>query len=360
MNAQQKYFTSRLMEWNRVSNNRQMPWKGEKDPYKIWLSEIILQQTRVEQGRAYYERFIKKFPTIQQLAAAPETAVFKLWEGLGYYSRCKNLIATARLITEKYGGRFPAVYEEILALKGVGPYTAAAIASFAFQLPHAVVDGNVFRVLARYFGDDTPADSTAGKKSFTALAGLLLDKKMPGLYNQALMDFGATICKPQAPRCPECPLRRRCRAFAAGTIALLPVKEKKITLRRRWFYYLQVEYNGKVYVRKRSAGDIWENLYEFVLYESSEPLAVTRLQKKAWLRKQLGQVHAAVLNFSPVLRQQLSHQLIEGQIIHLQAMEPPHLPGYEAVTAKQLARLPFPWLLAGWLNPKNSRPGFER
>src|SRR6201989_1587127 len=170
-------FTALLLKWHKGKNTRKMPWKGEKDPYKIWLSEIILQQTRVDQGWSYYERFVEAFPTIHELAHAPEQKVFKLWEGLGYYSRCRNLIATAKKIDAEYNGQFPATYEEILALKGIGPYTAAAIASFAFNLPHAVVDGNVTRVLSRYFGDSTPIDTTAGKKLYSELADALLDKQ---------------------------------------------------------------------------------------------------------------------------------------------------------------------------------------
>src|SRR5579859_1431456 len=194
-------FTKTLLGWNSSGNFREMPWKGEKDPYKVWLSEVILQQTRVQQGWAYYEKFINAFPTIKDLAAALEQKVFKLWEGLGYYSRCRNLIATARKISDEYNGRFPHTYEEILALKGVGPYTAAAIASFAYNLPHAVVDGNVVRVLARFFGITTAADTTSGKKQFAELATALLDPSQAGIYNQAIMDFGATVCTPRNPQC---------------------------------------------------------------------------------------------------------------------------------------------------------------
>ena len=205
-----------------------MPWKGEKDPYKIWLSEIILQQTRVEQGWDYYLKFIKAFPTVKHLATAPEAQVFKLWEGLGYYSRCKNLIATAKIIHQQYKNVFPSTYNEILALKGIGPYTAAAIASFAFNLPYAVVDGNVLRVMARMFGVRQPIDSTRGKALLTSLANELLDKQLPGIYNQAIMDFGAVICKPALPLCGECILNKHCIAYISRTVNLLPVKEKKI------------------------------------------------------------------------------------------------------------------------------------
>jgi A/G-specific adenine glycosylase len=222
----EKKFTEILMKWHKQHNSREMPWKGEKDPYKIWLSEIILQQTRVAQGWQYYTNFITRYPTIGQLAKAPDQEVFKLWEGLGYYNRCKNLLFTARQIVNEKNSIFPNQYEDLLALKGVGPYTAAAIASFAYNLPYAVVDGNVFRVLSRYFGIDDPIDSAKGKQVFTELAGKVLWKKEAGLYNQAIMDFGATVCKPFAPACSICPLQKYCRAFKEGRVNQLPVKEK--------------------------------------------------------------------------------------------------------------------------------------
>jgi A/G-specific adenine glycosylase len=205
-----------------------MPWKGEKDPYKIWLSEIILQQTRVEQGLKYYSRFIHAFPDVHQLANASEQSIYKYWEGLGYYSRCKNLITTAQIISKDLKGKFPGSYDEIKKLSGIGPYTAAAIASFAFNEQRAVVDGNVFRVLSRIFAIDESINSTDGKKTFNALAGKLLDKKNPAVYNQAIMDFGAVVCKP-VPTCAQCPFKKKCRAFLDDTIFSLPVKGKKIS-----------------------------------------------------------------------------------------------------------------------------------
>ena len=222
------FFTKKLLRWNKKYNRREMPWKGEKDPYKIWLSEIILQQTRVEQGWNYYLKFINTFPSVQQLAHASDTKIFKLWEGLGYYSRCKNLIATAKIIDKEYNGEFPDSYEKILSLPGIGPYTAAAIASFAFNLPYAVVDGNVLRVLTRIGGIKTPADSTKGKTLLNKLALELLDKKQPGLYNQAIMDFGAVVCKPKIPACHDCIMQKNCNAYQLELVAELPVKEKKI------------------------------------------------------------------------------------------------------------------------------------
>src|SRR5688572_13533166 len=216
-------FPAILIRWNKHQNVRQMPWKGEKDPYKIWLSEIILQQTRVDQGLKYYEKFVSHFPNIRQLAAAKDEKIYKLWEGLGYYSRCRNLIVTARFISKNLNGKFPDTFEDILALKGVGHYTASAIASFAYNFPHAVVDGNVFRVLSRIFGIKKPTDSTEGKKLFSQLAFELLDKKQPGIYNQALMDFGAVICKPY-PLCSICVFKDQCFAFKNDLVNQLPIK----------------------------------------------------------------------------------------------------------------------------------------
>ncbi|TAG08743.1 MAG: A/G-specific adenine glycosylase [Sphingobacteriia bacterium] len=266
-------FSSSLIQWNEQHNRRKMPWKGEKDPYKIWLSEIILQQTRVEQGLAYYESFIAAYPTILQLAAAKDEIVFKLWEGLGYYSRCRNLLTTARYIAFELGGVFPAQYEDLLQLKGVGPYTAAAIASFAYGLPHAVVDGNVYRVIARYFGIDLATDTTAGKKYFNELAQQLLFIKDPGKYNQAIMDFGATVCKPAAPACSTCILNKSCTALANGTVNALPVKSKTIQRKKRYLYYFIFQQAGFTAISQRMQKDIWHSLHEFYLMESTKLLS---------------------------------------------------------------------------------------
>ncbi len=344
-----KYFTDSLLRWNRKDNKRQMPWKGEKDPYKIWLSEIILQQTRVEQGWDYYDRFVAAFPKIEQLAKAPQTKVFKLWEGLGYYSRCKNLLATAKIVSSTYKGKFPENYDDILALKGVGPYTAAAIASFAFNQSYAVVDGNVFRVLSRFFGIRQPVDSTGGKKLFTQLANELLDKKQPGIYNQALMDFGAVICKPKQPLCATCPLKIRCMAYLGDMVNELPVKEKTIKKKSRWFYYLIAEHNGKVYLRKRGPKDIWENLYEFILEETTQANLVELATDLPSFKKMLGKNKVKTLAVSRSFRQQLTHQTIHGQFIRIMIKKPLKLDGYKLFDANQLNKLPFPKLITAYL-----------
>jgi A/G-specific adenine glycosylase len=351
--TEEQNFVKKLLQWNNTENNRQMPWKGEKDPYKIWLSEIILQQTRVDQGLEYYNRFVAAFPAVNDLAEAPETRVFKLWEGLGYYTRCKNLIATARYISHELKGVFPDEYTEILKLKGVGPYTAAAIGSFAFNLPHAVVDGNVFRVLSRYFGIAVPTDTNEGKQLFTSLANKLLDKKQPGKYNQALMDFGAVICKPQLPLCNSCVLQIKCIAYTRKIVNELPVKEKKIVKKTRWFYYLVVEYRGKQYVRLRGPKDIWENLYEFVLIENYTAIPLEKLQTVQKVKELFGKNPFELVQISPLYKQQLTHQTIHGQFIKIKINKPLSAKGYEAVLPEQIDRLPFPKFITAYLKDKN-------
>ncbi len=348
----QVFFTKQLLVWNQKYNRRQMPWKGEKDPYKIWLSEIILQQTRVEQGLDYYNRFIKTFPTVKDLAKAPETKVFKLWEGLGYYTRCKNLIATAKYISKDYKGKFPHKYEDILALKGVGPYTAAAIGSFAFNIPKAVVDGNVFRVLSRYFGIDVPIDSAEGKKMFSSKADELLDKKQPGIYNQAIMDFGAVICKPQSPLCKECILKKNCIAFAENKTDVLPVKEKSIIKKTRWFYYLIAEYEGGQYIRMRGTKDIWENLYEFILIEEPEMIDTDKLLSSKKVKEILGNEKSTFTSISAVYKQQLTHQTIYGRFIQLKLSKPLLLTGYKMISKGEISHLPFPKFINQYLQDK--------
>ena len=326
-----------------------MPWKGETDPYKIWLSEIILQQTRVEQGWDYYNRFVKTFPSIEKLARASEQKVFKLWEGLGYYTRCKNLLATAKFIASEKKGKFPNNYDDILVLKGVGPYTAAAIASFAFNLPHAVVDGNVFRVLSRFFAIDTPIDNGTGKKQFTALAEELLDKKQAGIYNQALMDFGAVVCKPKNPLCTACPLKTECRAFAQDKIDKLPVKAGKINKKKRWFYYFVVEENGKILVKKRGPKDIWENLYEFTLLETQSSATIDFLRKAEIIKNLYTKSKFEIKHISKLYKQQLSHQTIQGRFIYVTIKNNIQLKGYKAVTYKEITKLPFPKFITAYL-----------
>ncbi|GAB3015034.1 A/G-specific adenine glycosylase [Niabella terrae] len=344
-------FSEILLKWNKIQNNRKMPWKGERDPYRIWISEIILQQTRVEQGLAYYQRFIADFPDVHRLAAAPEAAVFKRWEGLGYYSRCRNLMATARLIVDAFQGRFPDSYEGLLQLKGVGPYTAAAIASFAYNLPHAVVDGNVLRVLARVFGIEKPIDSTAGRKYFERQAAALLDRRHPGHYNQAIMDFGATVCKPAAPSCEQCVYQASCIAYQHNRITQLPVKEKKLKQRQRFFYFFVLRRGGKLALRQRTAADIWQQLYEFPVLElplaGQEEQAVLQAGQLGWIS---GQRQARVV--TGPLQQKLTHQTITAVFIEAPAKRgrvPASLETCAWVDPAELTAFAFPKIIHRYL-----------
>jgi A/G-specific adenine glycosylase len=270
-------FNSILTIWYSV-NKRDLPWRRSKKPYNIWLSEIILQQTQVKQGLPYYEALVSKFSTIQDLANASETEVLKLWQGLGYYSRARNLHFSAKYITEHSNGVFPQNYKDLLQLKGVGDYTASAIASICYEEPVAVVDGNVYRVLARYFGIDTPINSTEGIKQFKTLAESLLPTSNFGDYNQAIMEFGARQCKPQSPICSECPLNVNCKAYATAAIKLLPVKLKKIKVSKKYFNFIvMTSEDNYTYLEQRTKKGIWQQLYQFPLIETETPVTAEQL-----------------------------------------------------------------------------------
>ena len=257
-------FAQTLLKWFEAYG-RELPWRETHDPYAIWLSEIILQQTQVKQGWDYWQRFMRRWPTVNDLAAASEDEVLREWQGLGYYSRARNLHNAAQQIVAL--GHFPDTLEEIKQLKGVGDYTAAAIGSIAFGLPAAVVDGNVYRVLARHFGIATPINSTEGKKEFTALAQSLLPETSAGLYNQAIMDFGAIQCTPQSPKCVVCPLQESCEALRTGKVSTLPMKEKKLKIKERHLIYIYIRCQGETAIHRRGEGDIWQGLWEPVLME---------------------------------------------------------------------------------------------
>ncbi len=302
-------FTKIIIAWY-TKNKRDLPWRNITNPYFIWLSEIILQQTRVEQGMSYYLSFTKAFPTINKLANASEEEVIKLWQGLGYYSRARNLHATAKHIGSTLKGMFPTNYNDLLQLKGVGPYTAAAISSFAFNLPHAVVDGNVYRVLARVFGVKTPIDSTQGKKEFQELANELLDKKQPAIFNQAMMEFGAIMCKPQNPDCASCVLNSICIAYNKKMVTKLPVKEKATKVRNRYFNYIVLKHKNNIAIKKRTANDIWKNLYDFPLIETEKELKEAELLKKSEWKKMVGESDYNIHSVSKTYKHVLSHQII--------------------------------------------------
>ena len=263
---EQTSFTSALLRWF-AQHGRELPWRGIGDPYGIWVSEIILQQTRIDQGRDYWLRFMQRFPTVEALAAASEDEVLRQWQGLGYYSRARNLHAAARQVVAM--GGFPHTVEGLRALKGVGDYTAAAVGSMAFNLPAAAVDGNVYRVLARHYGIDTPINTTRGKHLFQAMAQELLPVQEAGTFNQAMMDFGATWCTPRSPRCIDCPVADTCDALRTGRVTVLPVKEKKLKIQERHLTYIYIRHEGKVALRRRPAGDIWQGLWEPLLVEDA-------------------------------------------------------------------------------------------
>lgn len=318
-----------------------MPWRSSNDPYHIWLSEVILQQTRVEQGMPYYLKFVKAFPTVTDLANAPEDDVLNLWQGLGYYSRARNLHSAAKMIATACKGKFPESYSEILALKGVGEYTASAIASIAFGLPHAVVDGNVYRVLSRVYKMDDPIDSTSGKKKFNQLAHAILDLKNPGNHNQALMEIGSLVCFPSNPQCGQCPVAHLCLARADKSFVSLPVKVGKTKVKERKFHYLVVTDGKKTVLKKRGEKDIWLGLYDFRLIESDAPEneILTTLKKM----KPLEVVKDGFMKHI------LSHQKIQATfwLIRVKTLELHK--GELAVRLDQLDDYPMPRLLIRYL-----------
>jgi A/G-specific adenine glycosylase len=304
------FFRRQLLDWH-VQTPRPMPWKASRDAYPIWLSEIILQQTRVAQGTPYFERFVAAFPTVQDLAAASETVVFKLWEGLGYYSRARNLMAAARKVVADYGGQFPKTYEGLLTLPGVGPYTAAAIASFAFDAPTAVVDGNVVRVLSRFGALDYDFSTGAGKKLLTQVAQGILPTDQSAIWNQALMNFGALQCTPGKPDCLACPVQAHCKAFAADQVDLYPIKKPKVKVQERFHHYLLVEQGDKIWLQRREVGDFWAGLHEFLLVTADELLddeAFWALQPYPFLDKPM--------LVSERLVQKLTHRTVIAKIWH--------------------------------------------
>lgn len=304
-------------------NKRTLPWRKEKDPYKIWLSEIILQQTRVEQGMQYYYRFIEQFPDIHTLAKANEQTVLKLWQGLGYYNRARNLHTTARYIVNELNGKFPQSYKELIKLKGVGAYTAAAIASFAYNEQIPAIDGNVARVIARLFGVNRPVNTTSGAKELQTIAGQLIPPANSGMFNQAMIEFGAIQCTPRNPQCESCPLKEVCYAYKNGQVDKLPVKNKQIKQRNRYFNYLKIHSGNSLFLQKRTGNDIWRNLYEFPLIETRKqinPEAVLQLQEWQQILKNLS---LELLYVSPLIKHQLSHQRIYGRIFAIRLTSTP-------------------------------------
>jgi A/G-specific adenine glycosylase len=331
-------FSLSIVKWYR-QNKRDLPWRETNNPYFIWLSEIILQQTRVQQGTSYYNKFTTLFPEVKMLADADEQIVLKAWQGLGYYSRARNLHAAAQVISNEFDGVFPSNYKEIKALKGVGDYTAAAIASFAFDLPHAVVDGNVYRVLSRYFDEDTPYDTTKGKKLFQSLADDLLDHKNPAEHNQAIMELGALICTPKSPKCDNCPLIESCLAYRNQTILQRPVKSKKMKVEKVHFYYLFKDLEN-IPLEKRETG-IWKNMYQLPLVESKNKLSLrevaTHVQDKFGVALKKNTPHYRYKHL-------LSHREIHAEFWQIKEL-PKNVSIFEILSQDEIEDYPIPRLI---------------
>lgn len=308
-------FTQEVVSWYRL-NKRDLPWRETRDPYIIWLSEIIMQQTRVEQGMPYFMRFAENYPTVADFAMATEDEILKHWQGLGYYSRGRNMHHTAQMVMENHAGYFPSSYDELLKLKGVGEYTAAAISSFSANEAKAVVDGNVFRLLSRYFGIDTPINSTAGKKEFSTLANQVLDKADPGTYNQAVMEFGSLQCKPVKPDCSICPLQPGCVAYQSNRVDILPVKLKSKPVRERYFNFIVAMQDQRVLICKRGPKDIWQNLYQLPLFETELPVVPASLIREPDFTRVFGE-NVKIKTVSQPIRHLLSHQRLTAQFIEI-------------------------------------------
>lgn len=342
------FFAKRLLKWYDF-NKRELPWRTTSDPYKIWLSEIILQQTQVNQGLNYYLKFIEAFPGVKDLAKAPEDKVMKLWQGLGYYSRARNLHEAAKSIVKEHNACFPKSYTEIRALKGVGDYTAAAIASIAYDLPHAVVDGNVYRVLSRVFGIETPIDTTTGKKEFAELANQLLPKKAAANYNQAVMEFGALYCRPQNPDCTNCIFNDKCEAHRTKRVNQLPVKSKKTKVSNRYFNYLILLDNGFTYLNKREAKDIWKGLYEFYLIESDKKLSEQELLKHKEIGKILRGKSIGKIKVSSEYKHVLSHQNLHTRFYQIKIEKYTNVLKLKKIKITELHKFAFPRLIEKYL-----------
>lgn len=345
-------FTHAIYTWY-LKNKRDLPWRNTTNPYKIWISEIILQQTRVVQGTNYYLRFIEKFPTLNLLANASEDEILKIWQGLGYYSRARNIHFTAKYIVKNHNGDFPKDYKSILALKGIGPYTAAAISSMAFNLPFPAVDGNIYRVLSRFFGVSTPIDSEKGKKEIQNIAEELMPKQNPGFHNQSLMEFGALQCVPKSPKCNLCPIGGSCFAMKNSLIEKLPVKIKKVKQSNRYFHYYYIENGDFLFLEKRTKNDIWKNLYQFPLIEQEKEFSEFEIINSA-----IPFITAKYLNIksvSTVKKHVLSHQIIYARIIHIEIENSNFISNhFIRVNKKDISKFAVPKLLEQFFEKLNS------
>jgi len=345
-------FPKKLITWY-LQNKRSMPWRETTDPYRIWLSEIILQQTRVAQGLPYYLSFTSQYPTVFDLAKAEEEQVLKLWQGLGYYSRARNLHTTAKYIANDLNGVFPDNYKDLLKLKGVGDYTASAIASICYEEVVPVVDGNVYRVLSRYFNVDTPINSTKGIKEFKKIAFEFIDPEQPATYNQAIMEFGALQCKPQNPYCIVCPLNDSCESLKKGTVASLPVKIKKLKVKKRYFNYLIFSVNDQqTIIRQRIGKGIWQNLYEFPLIESEKDVGLAYIKEHANFKSLLKNIDYEITLFESEFKiHKLSHQHLYTRFYIIKTdMKPEISDELSLVEMQKISEYPVPILLGNFID----------
>jgi len=301
--------TTHLLNWYK-EHKRDLPWRETTEAYTIWISEVILQQTRIAQGKDYFLRFMHRFPNVQLLAGAEEEEVLKLWQGLGYYSRARNMHAAAKQIMRQFDGIFPNSYSDILSLRGVGAYTAAAISSIAFNEPRAVVDGNVERVIARLFAIESSIHTSQGKKSIAAIAQSLMAEEAPGSYNQALMDFGSMVCTPAQPKCSDCLLQDYCAAYGANRVTDFPVNNRKVTIKKRYFHYFHIVQGNSTYLQKREGSDIWKNMYELPLIETLAATDFMQLEQTNEFRLLFSGIPSLTIDHRLVLKHQLTHQLI--------------------------------------------------
>jgi A/G-specific adenine glycosylase len=339
-----------LIRWYH-DHKRDLPWRKTRDPYAIWVSEIILQQTRVVQGIDYFHRFMNRFPDLHSLAEARIKEVLRVWQGLGYYSRARNMHAAAEQVIMDYGGRFPSAYREMLKLKGIGPYTAAAIASIAFNEPRAVIDGNVHRFLARFFGLFEPARATGAKCGICREADALLDQARPGIHNQAIMEFGALVCTPANPSCSSCPLQTSCTAFANNQVKELPVRSKQIKRKQRYFHYFIMRSENGILIRQRAGKDIWQHMFEFPLIETTRPISPGRLMESPSWNKLFFNSRAKPVRISKMISHILTHQVIHAKFYHMDYFPYDNSirSSFQEVPLSAIGKFPVPKLIENYL-----------
>lgn len=348
-------FTKTILAWYE-QNQRDLPWRKTHEPYLIWISEVILQQTRIGQGLGYYSRFIERFPSIEELAKADEIEVLKTWQGLGYYSRARNLHSAAKEIIDNHNGVFPDSYEKLIKLKGIGKYTAAAIASISYNLPYPVVDGNVIRFFSRYFGNHLPVDTMAGKNLIYEKALSLIDQEQPGMFNQAIMEFGALQCRPGKPDCNKCPLKKKCFAFLEGNVERIPVKSKPKKQRIRYFHYFVIiskkdKRKSFLYLRKREEKDVWKNLYDFPMIETAQEITEEKLFSSSGWKELITKGEFHLTDRSYQYKHILTHQIIFAKfyIIRQVGKKKPKLP-YLLVSLEEIKNYPLPRLIEQFFN----------